>query len=170
MLAKIEQQVGRSHEKKFIKAYYQNYDDPYLPPSWAMAECVTLGTWSRTYKILRDQTDKKQIAAKFGVPEVEVFESWIHTLTVLRNMAAHHDRFLNTKLNVSPSNHTKKNIKFSDNKSVYAGLTVVNVLLEAIGFGGPFKQAILSLKSNYGMGMFQELGFPSNWPTSAAGW
>ncbi|MGZ3237098.1 MAG: Abi family protein [Burkholderiaceae bacterium] len=170
MLSKIEQDVGRSHEKKFIEAYNNTYDEPYLPPSWAMSECVTLGSWSKTYQMLRDSADKKAISTKFGIPQTEVFESWIHTLTVLRNMSAHHDRFIHNKLRVSPANHTSKNIKFSDNRSIYAALTVMHVLLDAIGFNNTFKQRILSLQNTYGVGMLQELGFPKNWPAGAPGW
>ena len=170
MLSKIEQEVGRSHDKRFIEAYYNVYDDPYLPPSWAMSECVTIGMWSRTYQILRDTNDKKSISAKFGIPQVEVFESWMHTLTVLRNMAAHHDRFLNSKLGVGPTNHTSKKIRFTDNKSVYAAMTVTHVMLDAIGFNTTFRQRLIALQATYGMGMMQELGFPNNWPASAVGW
>jgi abortive infection bacteriophage resistance protein len=170
MLSKIEGEVARSGDKRFIKAYYDEYDDPYLPPSWAMSECVTLGMWSKTYQMLRDASDKKSISAKFGIGQVEVFESWLHTLTVLRNMAAHHDRFLGQKLGVGPTNLKAKSIKFSDNKSVYAALTVVHVLLDSIGFNTTLRQRLVDLKAKYGMGLMQELGFPNNWPTAAVGW
>lgn len=170
MLSKIEHEVGRSHEKKFIAAYYAAYDEPYLPPSWAMSECVTLGMWSRTYQILRDPNDKKSISAKFGISKVEVFENWMHVLTVLRNMSAHHDRFLNNKLRVRPTNHIAKGIKFTDNGSVYAALTVIHLLLDTINFNTTFRQRIIDLQATYGIGMLQELGFPHNWPTGAIGW
>lgn len=169
LLSKVEQEVDRSKEKKFIKAYYTSYDDPYLPPSWAMSECVSLGMWSKTYKILRDVNDKKAISSKFGVAQVEVFESWIHAVSVLRNMAAHHDRFLNNKLGVSPTNHKAKHIRFADNSSVYAALTVVHVLLSSIGFNTVFADRLGNIKTEFGAGMCAELGFPKDWPKSA-GW
>lgn len=170
MLSKIESEVDRSSSKLFIRAYYKEYDDPYLPPSWAMSECVSLGMWSRTYKMLRDPLDKKAISSKFGIAQVEVFESWLHTLTVLRNMAAHHDRFLGQKLGVGPTNLKNKNIKFQDNKSVYAALTVVHFLLNAIRFNTAFNQRFIELEKRYGMGLMQELGFPNNWQTDTSGW
>lgn len=170
MLSKIENEVARSGDKKFIAAYYLAYDEPYLPPSWAMSECVTLGMWSRTYKILRDPNDKKSISAKFGINQIEVFESWLHTLTVLRNMAAHHDRFLHHKLGVGPTNYRAGNIKFADNKSVYSALTVAHVLLDSIGFNTTFRQRLIDLQTKYGMGMMQELGFPNKWPVNSSGW
>lgn len=170
MLSKIETEVARSGDKRFIKTYYEEYDDPYLPPSWAMSECVTLGIWSKTYQMLRHASDKKSISAKFGVGQVEVFESWLHALTVLRNMAAHHERFLGQKLGVGPSNLKSRALKFADNKSVYAALTVVHALLDAIRFNSIFRQRLLDLKQRYGMGMMQELGFPGTWPANAIGW
>jgi abortive infection bacteriophage resistance protein len=170
MLSKIESEVRRSSDKNFIAAYFKKYDDPYLPPSWAMSECVTLGMWSRTFKILRDPADKKAIAAKFGTLHVEVFESWLHTLTVLRNMAAHHDRFLYRKLGVAPRNHKAIDLKFSDNQSVYAALTVIHVLLQAIGFSSAFRHRLVVLQVTYGGGLMQELGFPQQWPNAIKGW
>lgn len=170
MLSKIESEVGRSRDKNFIEAYFRKYDDPYLPPSWGMSECVTLGMWSRTFKILREPADKKAIAAKFGTLQVEVFESWLHTLSVLRNMAAHHDRFLRRKLGVAPRNHKALDLKFIDNQSVYAALTVIHVLLQAIGFAPVFRQRLDELQQAYGVGLMQELGFPRQWPSGVKGW
>lgn len=169
MLSKIEGEVGRSKEKGFIDSYFKKYDEPYLPPSWAMAECVTMGMWSRIYQILKDPSDKKSIAAKFGIPQVEVFESWLHTISVVRNMAAHHDRFLNNKLRVSPVNFKSK-IKFTDNRSVYSSLTLMHMLLEAAGFGPAFKITVEEMQAKYGPGFMQELGFPNGWPAGANGW
>lgn len=170
MLSKIEGEVERASSRLYIKAYYDSYEDPYLPPSWAMSECVTLGTWSKIFAMLRDPGDRKVISSKFGINQVEVFESWLHTLTVLRNMAAHHDRFIDVKIGVSPTNHKLKGIKFADNKTVYASLTVVHVLLESIKFNGAFKARLESMEQRYGVWHFQRMGFPENWKTDANGW
>ena len=113
---------------------------------------------------------EKEIAAKFRINNEGVFESWLHTLTVLRNMAAHHDRFLHNKLGVSPQHYKAKNIKFNDNRSVYAALTMIQVLLESIQYSETFKVRIVELKARYGMGMLQIMGFPDHWPADAAGW
>jgi abortive infection bacteriophage resistance protein len=169
MLSKIESEVARSNNKVFISSYLGKYKEPYLPPSWAVGECLTMGIWSKIYSILKETPDKRAIAAKFGIPEVDVFESWLHALTVLRNMAAHHDRFIANTLRVAPKNHVNKNIIFSNNRSVFAALTMIHVLLEATGFNGTFKQRIEGLEMKYGTGMFQILGFPQNWKTTP-GW
>lgn len=170
MLSKIEGEVERASSRLYIKAYYDNYDDPYLPPSWAMSECVTLGTWSKIFAMLRDPTDRKVISSKFGITQLEVFESWLHTLTVLRNMAAHHDRFIDVRIGVSPTNLKLKQIKFADIKTVYASLTVIHVLLNATAFNGDFKARLESMEERYGAAHFQRMGFPEHWKTDARGW
>ena len=170
MLSKIEGEVERASSRLYIKAYFESYEDPYLPPSWAMSECVTLGTWSKIFAMLRDPTDRKVISSKFGITQVEVFESWLHALTVLRNMAAHHDRFIDVKIGVSPTNLKLKDIKFIDNKTVYASLTVIHVLLSSIGFNGTFKSRLASMEERYGAAHFQRMGFPEYWKTDAKGW
>lgn len=170
MLSKIEGEIERASSRSYIKSYYEKHDDPYLPPSWAMSECVTLGTWSKIFAMLRDPADRKAISSKFGIKQVEVFESWLHTLTVLRNMAAHHDRFLDIKIGVSPTNLKLKGITFPDNKTVYASLTVIHVLLTSIGFQGGLKARLLAIEEKYGAEHFQHMGFVKNWNTEGKGW
>lgn len=170
MLSKIESEIERSRAKNFINAYYDKHDDPYLPPSWAMSECVTINMWSNIFAMLREPVDRKAISSKFGINQVEVFESWLHALTVLLNMAAHHDRFIDTKLGVGPTNHKQRNIKFGDNKTIYAALTMIHILLESIKFNGTFKQRLINIEEKYGAGLFQIMGFPRDWKTAAVGW
>ena len=169
---KIKEEVNRSHQhnKEFIVSYYRKYDQPCLPPSWAMSECVSFGIWSKIFALLRDPADKRSISSKFGIRSAEVFESWLHTLSVLRNMAAHHDRFLENKLGVAPKNYELGKILFSDNKSVHAALTMIHILLKSIWRNGGLKERMVHLESTYGSDIFSRLGFPKNWMTSAAGW
>ena len=168
----IKEEVDRSHKhnKEFIVSYYRKYDQPCLPPSWAMSECVSFGIWSRIFSLLGDPADKRSISSKFGIRNAEVFESWLHTLSVLRNMAAHHDRFLENRLGVAPKNYEFGKITFSDNKSVYAALTMIHVLLKSTWRNGGLKERMANLESTYGSDLFSRLGYPKNWITSAAGW
>jgi abortive infection bacteriophage resistance protein len=169
LIKKIEDEVGRSESKRFVGHYYDHHDDPYLPPSWAISECVTFGLWSRTFAILRDATDKKAISKKFGIDQADVFESWIHTLTVVRNIAAHHGQFLKVKLGVSPSNYKAGGIKFSDPKSFYAAATVIQYLLSQTGLPHNWKADLNALFNKYPSVQTGDLGFPANWQSSA-GW
>jgi abortive infection bacteriophage resistance protein len=169
LLSKIEQETGRARDKSFVAHYHENHDDPYLPPSWSVSECVTFGLWSRTYAILRNPSDKKSIAMKFGIDQAETFASWLHALTVLRNTVAHNGRLLRNKFSVSPSNSKNLNIKFVDNKSFYASATVINVLLSHTGLPQQWKPQLQALFAKYPNIAIAELGFSPNWNTQA-GW
>lgn len=169
MIRKVEDEVSRANGKPFIKHYFDRHDDPYLPPSWAISECVSFGMWSKTYAILRDPNDKKAIAKRFNVDQVEVFQSWIHSLTVLRNLAAHHGQLLNVHLGVAPANYKKAQIRFSDPKSFFSTATVVHYLLCQTALPHRWKTTLVNTLSAYPRVSPAELGFPAGWQTTP-GW
>lgn len=169
LIKKIEDEVRRSGNKRFVAHYYQHHDEPYLPPSWAVSECVTFGLWSRAFAILRDSNDKKAISKKFGIDQPEVFESWIHMLTVIRNIAAHHGQFLNVKLGVAPSDYKSGGIKFSEPKSFFSAATVIHVLLNKTGLPHVWRSDLEAIFNKFPTVNIADLGFPKNWQTSI-GW
>ena len=169
LLRKIEDEVHRSDSKRFIDHYFSRHDEPYLPPSWAVSECVTFGLWSRTYSILRDPNDKKVICKRFGVDEPDVFKSWIHSLSVVRNLVAHHGQVLRVKLGVGPANYKKAGIKFRDQKSFFATATVVQYLLRQTKLPNSWVADLDRIFANYPSISPAELGFPATWK-SEPGW
>lgn len=169
LIRKIEEEVRRSEGKRFVEHYFEKYDSPYLPPSWAISECVTFGLWSRTFAILRDSNDKKAIAKYFGVETTEVFQSWIHMLTVVRNIVAHHGQLLKVKLGVAPANYKKAGIKFSDSKSFYAAATVIQFLLHRTNLPHRWQSDLKEIFQRYPHVPISDLGFPNNWETEI-GW
>ncbi len=87
--------------EQFINHYYFQYDKPELPPCWMIAEVLPLGSWSKIYSHLRVSKDKKRISTKFDVPPATL-ESWLHALTYLRNLCAHHSRLYYRPLVITP--------------------------------------------------------------------
>lgn len=169
LIGKIEQEVSRAKEKRFVTHYFEHHDDPYLPPSWAVSECVTFAMWSRTYAILRDPNDQKAICNRFGIDQVEVFQSWIHTLTYVRNLVAHHGQLLNVQLRVPPTGYKRAGIKFQEPKSFYAAATVIHFLLEKTGLPHRWKTDLEAIFERHPCVDPQDLGFPPNW-ADKPGW
>ena len=169
LIRKIEDEVRRADRKRFVKHYFTHHDEPYLPPSWSISECVSFGLWSRTYAILRDPNDKKAICKRFGVDQSEVFQSWIHTLTVVRNIAAHHGQLLRVQLGVSPANYRAAGIHFSDQKSFFAAATVIHYLLGRTGLPHRWEEDLVQIFARYPNVDIADLGFPVNWQ-SLPGW
>ncbi len=172
LIRKIEEEVRRcdgKDGKRFVSHYYAKHDHPYLPPSWSVSECVSFGFWSRTYGVLSDPNDKKAICKRFRVDQPEVFQSWIHTLTVVRNIAAHHGQFLRVRLGVSPANYKAASLKFHDQKSFYTAATVINYLLVQTGLPQRWKTDLQEIFAKYPTVSPTDLGLPGDWETSP-GW
>jgi abortive infection bacteriophage resistance protein len=86
---KIASEVERSQEK-FVKHFENTYEDYPNLPIWALTELMSFGTLSKFYSGIQEKY-QKPVAQCFSVPHV-VLGSWLHTLTHIRNLCAHHSR------------------------------------------------------------------------------
>ena len=95
-LHEVHAAVTRSQET-FIRHGLDEYLDG--PPVWAICEVIALGTLSKLIKGLRSGGTAKRIANEFSLSH-ELLQSWLHNLTVVRNMCAHHSRLFNRSIPV----------------------------------------------------------------------
>jgi len=102
-IASAKAEAARAREK-FIKHYKVKYKVKYdgFPtlPIWMATEVISLGGLSRLYSGMK-KGDQKPIAGAYGV-HPPVLGSWLHTLTYVRNVCAHHSRLWNRVLGVAP--------------------------------------------------------------------
>lgn len=97
---KVLLKAQRSRES-YVRYYPLTYREPTLMPGWAMLEELTLGELSHLYAGLARDADRKAIARRLQLV-APLLESWLHTLTTIRNICAHHARLWNRELGVSP--------------------------------------------------------------------
>lgn len=157
LINKIRDDVKNAQKRTFIQHYYENYDHPEFPPSWAVSEVVSFGFWSKTYAILKEPAVKKAISMKFGIDQPEVFRSWIHALTVLRNHAAHHAQILRSPIRVKPSNYKRKKIRFSSPESFSTMRTIVEYFLNRIALPNNWSSDMDRLFDKYNLILPSEL-------------
>jgi abortive infection bacteriophage resistance protein len=93
-IAKYNKVLERSKED-FFKHYKNKYGLPL--PIWVSVELWDFGMLSTFYQGMQ-AADKTAIAAKYGVQDFMVMESWLRTLNFVRNVAAHHSRLWNKNL------------------------------------------------------------------------
>lgn len=100
-LAKIDGEVCRSRET-FVLHYADTYSSPAYPqvPLWMASEVMSLGAVSKWVASMH-HGDRKAIAARFDLP-APVFENWLHVVSVVRNITAHHGRLWNRSLRIQP--------------------------------------------------------------------
>ena len=130
-LSEVERETRRSKDP-FAQHYFGKYTEPLLPPSWLMAECVSFGKWSKLYQHLQKAdpshpNPKKAIAKTFGL-SVSLIESWLHGLTILRNICAHHGRVWNRRFSYRPEVYAQAAAQFVDQQSFYCYAAVIRLL------------------------------------------
>lgn len=87
-------------DEQFVEHFRQKYGD--RMPVWALTEILELGHLSVLYRGMQQQ-DAEEIALAFGVPTKRLMASWLASLNYVRNVAAHHARLFNRKLQNAPS-------------------------------------------------------------------
>jgi abortive infection bacteriophage resistance protein len=103
-LFSITEEKTRSKET-FIRHFEEKYfGDQYLP-FWMIVEIMSFGSLSLLVNGLKSR-DKKEIGDIFSIP-APVLSSWLHFLTYIRNLCAHHSRLWNREFAIRP--------KFPDN-------------------------------------------------------
>jgi abortive infection bacteriophage resistance protein len=151
----------------FIKHYIDNYQEPTNPPSWMCFELLTIGELSNLYRGLRDKDDRRRIALRFDLHET-VFSSWLHSLTYVRNICAHHSRLWNKDLAIEPAQLLKPVGAWiaerytRNNKRCFYLLCVLRYFLVRVNPQNSLKEKLLELFKKYPNVPIQYLGIPAD--------
>lgn len=124
-----------------IKHYYDCYNTPSLPPIWAVLEAMSIGQLSKLLAGL-NLDHRKSIAACFGYNE-GVITSWLKSITLLRNLCAHHSRLWNTSI-MSDAPKTAHSIQSEfppqgQHGRVFPRVVVLQALMRVIDPGSSWK-------------------------------
>lgn len=157
----VDTETRRSKDE-FAKHYYRKYSDPPLPPSWVASECLSLGKWSRLYEHLR--VGKTPIATTFRLG-VDVLESWLHCLTYLRNVCAHHGMVCQRRFVFRPKTHQRERQHFVKNQSFYCYAAVIQILLKSIQTKPDWPRRLREHFNNSPHILPATMGFPAQWET-----
>lgn len=104
-LRKLEDETTRSSDE-FIRHFKTKYNGFPTIPVWMLTEVMSLGALSFFYKGLHNNQkagveDKKAVAQHFNVHHKRL-GNWLHILTYVRNICAHHSRLWNRELAIRP--------------------------------------------------------------------
>ncbi len=149
----------------FIKHYIDTYSSPSNPPAWMSIELLTIGELSHIYRGLKNNVDKKEIANFFGLHHT-VFTSWLHSLTYVRNICAHHARLWNKDLAIEPLLLVKATRNwisqpFENNTRTFYFLCVLKYLLQSANPGNTLKMKLETLFQKYPHIPICYMGIPS---------
>ena len=166
-----KKEVERSKDT-FIQHFQQNYDGFPQLPIWMLTEVLSFGSLSFLYSGLinnkaDNKEDKKAISQQFSVHHEKLAE-WLHILTYVRNICAHHGRLWNKELaiksKVDKNPHWKAPIT-PTNKRIFYVLLILKTLLRPTGFDTEWTHQLNKLLrpivNNEAWRV--AMGFPDNW-------
>ena len=81
-----------------IKHHHRKYTNDIYAPAWKTLEYMTFGDILYLYSSLKDLTLKEDISLHYNIRNVEVFENYMGTLRVIRNLCAHGHNIYDLKL------------------------------------------------------------------------
>ena len=164
---RLQQEVDRSVET-FIDHYKTKYSNPPEPPAWMSMEVSSFGLLSLIFRNLKLGNEKKAITKYYGLNDVGIIESWMHSFSNIRNVCAHHSRLWNRRLTAHIKMPTNPENPFIQNKIIlpykmYASLCCIKYVLDIISPGNTFKERLLELMNTCPLAQEKEMGFPKNW-------
>lgn len=174
-LENIERKTNRS-KSDFVKHFKEKYGTPL--PTWVVTEVIDFSDLSKLYEGMLEQ-NQHEIARNLGVtdqdgePLSEPLQSWLRTLTFVRNTCAHHSRLWNANMTdqIAPSTQFPPQLEHlarltpQQHARVYPAIAIVAFLTENINPGAKWKEAISTLITNEQLDQsnLDRMGFPPNW-------
>ena len=125
-----------------------------------------MGNVNMIYRNLKADKIRKRISHYFGLQPI-VLESWITSLTLLRNACCHHSRVWNKVSSIMPV--TPRRIAHSwitlptNPQRVYFTFCIIKYFLDIISPNNDMLEKMYTLFSNYPEIDLAALGFPNGW-------
>ena len=165
LLDKLREDYQDSQEV-FAAHHREKYPELFTPPIWASCELMTLGQLSRWYGALKSTTDQKAIAKPYGLHE-SIMRSFLHHLTVVRNLCAHHGRVWNRTLVVTMKIPSDRNIAYLFNadapQRIYNTIVMLSLLECAINPACTWAKEVKSFIEENREINLNAMGFPTDW-------
>lgn len=171
LMAGLREEVDRSQET-FIEHYLRTYDDPPLPPLWSACEVMSFGQLSRWVGILKYRADRQAIASGYGLDE-RVFLSFLHHLTTVRNLCAHHARLWNRRFTITMQlPRAQAGAAFpafnpAADRNLYNTLAMLGLFLRTVSPGSSWAQRVRALMVATPGAAPAAMGFPIGWESEA---
>jgi abortive infection bacteriophage resistance protein len=165
-LTQYEKAVRESRED-FVEHHHQNYAGTL--PVWAAVELLDWGGLTRLFGFApRGAQDR--VAANFGLTAPQM-ESWLKSLNIVRNVAAHHGRLFNRVFAIAPKLPSPG--KFPDLDAggpftrTFGQLSMIQHMLKAQAIGNRrLLPAVIHSYPDVPTLPIRHLGAPGNWSQS----
>ncbi len=165
LLAGLAREYKRSREL-FIEDFRKRHGSQHsLPPAWMLCELMSFGNIVYLYQGLPSEM-KTGLAVWMGTT-TSVLESWLRTLNVLRNVAAHHSRTWDRRYGYKPkipnSGGQWSAVLQAPITSLFVQLSVVQYLLARLAPSTQWRSRLEELIDEFPSVPVEDMGFPREW-------
>jgi len=171
-LDELQKEFERSQEI-FIKDQRFRYPGQNAD-AWKILEVASMGTLSKLYKNLRNQLPEKAIIAnEMGLNSIFTFVGWLESVTLMRNMIAHHARLWSRPMVKIPSMQLNnpvgawltRPLQPKQVNKPFAIISCMTYLCNFLNQSDEIKQKIIELIKAYPNVPIYKLGFFNRWHT-----
>lgn len=159
-LEDIEEELGRNSKAPYVRNFKENYEGGDLP-IYALVEVFSFGTLSKFYKNMKN-ADKKAVAQSFGIGYTYL-ESWLESISYVRNICAHYGRLYNAKLSKTPMLYKEYSQAGIGNNRIFGVLLCMKQILKNDAHWNQYVDQIEMLIDKYEKVDVKTMGFPKNW-------
>ena len=164
-VSQLEKDANDSKET-FIKHLLARYAEP-LPPIWAAVEIMTLGQLSKWYANLQSGADRNLVAHGYDCDEINL-TSFLHHLSTVRNLCAHHSRLWNRefiftfKLPRQRPRALLSSFNAQQPRRIHNTLVMLVYLMNQIAPGHHWRQRLTDMLNRHHIDPAR-MGFPIDW-------
>lgn len=159
-LEKLEDEKNNHKNKPFIKHHNDRYNG--VLPIWVAVEIMSFGSLSKLYSNMLPQ-DTTYIKNELCNVNPRLVNSWLYSLTYLRNICAHYGRIYNTYFKPISLKNSDKN-KVINDRQVFVYILAIKHLMQDNVIWNDYFIKLQSLFNKYNNYIDLELlGFPNDW-------
>tara|TARA_R110000782_G_scaffold48146_3_gene105509 strand:+ start:800 stop:1711 length:912 start_codon:yes stop_codon:yes gene_type:complete len=163
---RLEKDISDSKET-FIDHFKTKYNGFPKVPLWMATEITSFGAISFMYKGMKN--DDKKVISEFFEMHHKTLLTWLHTLTYIRNICAHHARLWNRDLSIRPKTEGLS-VEWlppvtPTNRRVFIVLLMLRHLLKSTSNCTDWQTAVTNLLLSFdkSIASFDSMGIPEGW-------
>jgi abortive infection bacteriophage resistance protein len=164
-LIQVKECENKSSDR-FVSHFRTKYAEEAYLPIWMATEVMSFGFISKMYESLLAEV-QKEVAVEFGVHQ-SVLRTWLHTLSYVRNICAHHGRLWNRQIAIAPA-FPNNRIRWSylglDPQRCYSILVLIQDILSRIGNSERCKDAFVHTLLSANQMQLDGMRVPIRWTT-----
>lgn len=144
-LTRLREETERSSDA-FVGHYAARYHGFPALPIWMTTELMSLGSLSTLYRGMLP-ADRRAVADPLGIHHKRL-QDWLHVLTYVRNVCAHHSRLWNRELAIRPDHMPEADWRppqLPRLDRVFAILLILSYLLQRLGNGATWRAEVTAL-------------------------